>query len=243
MRSGANAQSIEIEVRDWEAGGYAQSYRQTVGGWWDDLEPRLLVRAIGAKAGCRVLDAGAGVGRITSALVRAGCEVVAVDFSFRSLRFLRLRSGFRSRRVLPVTATLADPLPVCDASMDAVASCQVVQHIPTRENRVRAWQHIRAAVRPGAYLAALVYKTWPGEADDGVFEGGIRYHRYTPVDLAAELREGGWEPVRLSAYYRRNWSSRLPPLLPTLLEVAAATLHVADNDAHYLLVIARPRPN
>jgi hypothetical protein len=36
--AGRNAQSVEIGIRDWEAGGYALSYKQAVGSWWDELE-------------------------------------------------------------------------------------------------------------------------------------------------------------------------------------------------------------
>jgi SAM-dependent methyltransferase len=188
----------------------------------------------------RVLDAGCGVGRITFALARAGCRVFGLDFSFRSLRFLRLRSGVAQRQLSVALGTLTDSLPLRDRYMDAVVSCQVIQHIPVREMRIRAWKHLARVVRPNGRLGALVYKSWAGEPDEGLFDKGLFYHRYTPIDLAEELRAGNWTPTRMLAYYRRTWPSGLPSGLPKAIESAAAATHLADDRARYLLVIARP---
>jgi SAM-dependent methyltransferase len=235
-----NAQSVEIGIRDWEAGGYALSYRNAVGGWWDDLERSVLVHSIRPRPGMRVLDAGCGVGRVAFALAQGGCQVFGLDFSFRSLRFLRLRSSLARLEVSAVLGTLTDPLPMGDQCVDAVVSCQVVQHIPKREMRIRAWEHLARVVRPDGRLTALVYKSWAGEQDEGLFDKGLFYHRYTPTELADELRAGNWTPIRMVAYYRHKWSHLVPPGLPKAIENLAAATHIVDHRARYLLVIARP---
>jgi SAM-dependent methyltransferase len=231
------AQALEVRIRDWEAGGFVISYRRTVGLWWDELERALIVGSVWPRAGMCVLDAGSGVGRLTFALAAAGCRVVALDFSMRSLRFLRSRSTF-PRQVATLAATLTDPLPIADESMDAVVSGQVVQHIPSSELRVRAWQHLARVTQRGGRLGAVLYKDWPGEESEGYFDSGLFYHRYTSIDLARELHSAGWEPSQMSAWYRRTWSSKLPPIVPRSIETAAAASHLADHSARYLLVSA-----
>jgi ubiquinone/menaquinone biosynthesis C-methylase UbiE len=232
------AQALEVSIRDWEAGGYASSYRRTVGLWWDELERALIVGSVWPRAGMRVLDAGSGVGRLTFALAAADCQVVALDFSMRSLRFLRIRSKFPPQRIITLAASLTDPLPIADESMDAVVSGQVVQHIPSGELRVRAWQHLARVTQRGGRLGAVLYKDSPGEESEGYFDSGLFFHRYTSVDLARELRSAGWEPSQMSAWYRRMWSSELPTIVPKSIETAAAASHVADHSARYLLVNA-----
>jgi hypothetical protein len=106
--------------------------------------------------------------------------------------------------------------------------------------RIRAWAHLARTVRPNGRLGALVYKSWAGEQDEGLFDKGLFYHRYTPIELADELRAGNWTPIRLVAYYRRTWSPWIHPGLAKAIETASATTHVADDRARYLLVLARP---
>ena len=50
-------------------------------------------------------------------------------------------------------ATHTDPFVLCGGAMDAVVSCQVVQHVPTREARPRVWRHVAYAARSGGRLA------------------------------------------------------------------------------------------
>jgi SAM-dependent methyltransferase len=233
-------QALEIRIRDWEAGGYAISYRATVGAWWDDLECQLLIRAIRPANARLVLDAGSGVGRLTFALARSGYQVAALDFSFRSLRFLRARSSFPAQQTLALVGTLTDPLPIADGSVEAVVSCQVVQHIPTRELRARVWSHLAQAARPGAILATVVYQTQASEPNEGHFDGGLFYHRYDAPELRDELRSGGWDAVRLGTWYRRDWS-KSPAVVSTWIERASAAAHLADKHGRYILATARRR--
>jgi hypothetical protein len=122
--------------------------------------------------------------------------------------------------------------------MDAVVCGQVVQHIPSGDLRIRAWQHLARVTHRGGRLGAVLYKDWPGEESEGYFDSGLFFHRYTSVDLARELRSAGWEPSQMSAWYRRAWSSKLPPIVAKGIETAAAASHLADRNARYLLVSA-----
>jgi hypothetical protein len=51
-----------------------------------------------------------------------------------------------------------------------------------------------------------------------VLTEALFYHRYTPIDLAEELRAGDWTPIR---YYRRRWSPWLPAGRPKAIELHA----------------------
>jgi hypothetical protein len=81
----------EEVIRDLHAARYSADYRRDKGAWWDDLERALIVRGIRSRESLRVVDAGAGVGRLAHALSIAGCSVVALDISLQSLRVLRDR--------------------------------------------------------------------------------------------------------------------------------------------------------
>ena len=72
-------------------------------------------RALERAPGSRVLDLGAGTGKLTATLVSLGAEVIAVDPDLATLT--ELRRALPTVRALPDSAE-AVPLP--DASVDAV---------------------------------------------------------------------------------------------------------------------------
>lgn len=110
------------------------------------LEARRLAFLLAhVSAGDRVLDIGCGDGRFTRALVDAGCEALGIDVAQEPLRRAHARdSGLDLRRVEPDR-----PLPLGDASFDAVWASEVIEHIPD----TASWlSEVRRVLRPGGRL-------------------------------------------------------------------------------------------
>lgn len=89
-------------------------------------EPRVREALAGVR-GCDVLDLGCGTGRHTAWLAAAGARVTAVDFSTGMLAEARRKVS--PARVRFVVHDLHDPLPLGDATFDAVVSGLVLEHL------------------------------------------------------------------------------------------------------------------
>ena len=109
------------------------------------LEEPHVRAALGDVRHLDVLDLGCGTGRHTAWLAAAGARVTAVDFSEEMLE--------RARRKVPDTDVhiiihdLHEPLPVEDASFDALVSGLVLEHI--RDPRA-FFMEAHRVLRPGA---------------------------------------------------------------------------------------------
>ena len=100
-----------------------------------------------------VMDIGAGTGRVTLALARAGVPVIAVDVEARLLEALRHRA-----RHLPVETLIADAreLPPGPPVPLIVVPMLTLQLLGGREGRAAFLRRARARLRPGGLLAAAL---------------------------------------------------------------------------------------
>jgi SAM-dependent methyltransferase len=108
---------------------------------WDELA-----------AGGRVLDVGAGTGRVTLHLARAGCDVTALDHDADLLAVLAERAAHEGLAVRTLLADAAD----FDAGdgYDLVAvPMQTIQLLPERAGFFAC---ARRAVRPGGVVALAI---------------------------------------------------------------------------------------
>ena len=94
----------------------------------------------------RVLDLGAGTGKLTAALARLGAEVTAVEPDPRMLA--QLRAELPSVRSV---AGSAEQIPLPDAGVDAVVAGQAMHWFDLD----RAIPEIARVLRPGGVVAAL----------------------------------------------------------------------------------------
>ncbi|MCW2632869.1 MAG: demethylmenaquinone methyltransferase [Pseudonocardia sp.] len=108
-------------------------------GGQDKLWRRATRRAVGARAGERILDLAAGTGVSTVELERDGAYAVAADISLGMLRAGR-------HRKVPMVAADALSLPFTDAAFDAVTIAFGLRNV----------------IDPGAALAELARVTKPG---------------------------------------------------------------------------------
>ncbi len=151
------------------------------------------------RPGERVADLGAGLGHFACALAAAGCEVVALEASTVAARALRERGcgRFEVRQVDP-----SQPLPLADASVDAVWAGEIVEHVAD----TAAWlSEVRRVLRSGGRL--LLSTPYHGRvktaalallAHERHFDprgGHLRF--YTRRALAELLQDFGFEELEL----------------------------------------------
>jgi ubiquinone/menaquinone biosynthesis C-methylase UbiE len=146
-----------------------------------------LLRAIGSQPpGAVIADLGCSTGFLLEDLrrTRPDAHLIGVDLVDAGLRKAHLQVP--SARLLAADACA---LPIADASVDAVVSANLLEHIP--DDR-RALAEIARVLRPGGY-AAFAVPAGPTTYDYyDRFLGHER--RYRRGELAAKCTEAGLEP-------------------------------------------------
>lgn len=157
--------------------------RATVG------QPIRLLRRAGLRRGSRVLDAGAGGGRLVAALAEAGFAAEGIEPSERGAA-RAAQAGLPVRR-----ARIEDHL---DEDLDAVVLWHVLEHLERPGavlERVLGWLH------PGGLLLAGVPNIDSLQArigGPGWLHLDVPRHRthFSPAGVQALLERSGFEPVR-----------------------------------------------
>ena len=141
------------------------AYGQAWAADYDTLEPRsdtdATVAFVLSRTRGRVIEAGAGTGRVALPLAEAGIEVVAVDASPAMLD--QLRSKITAP--IPVTTVVADLgewVPDNDADVVLIAYSTLV-YLITKERQQRAVSNLAVALRPGGCL--IVHQDGSSRAD------------------------------------------------------------------------------
>jgi demethylmenaquinone methyltransferase/2-methoxy-6-polyprenyl-1,4-benzoquinol methylase len=121
--------------------------------WWR----RMVARAVGARAGERVLDVAAGTGTSSRTFTAAGADCVACDFSLGMLTV-----GARRQRApgLEFVAGDAMRLPFRDAAFDAVTISFGLRNVTGHQ---AALAEFRRVTRPGGRLVVCEFGhlPWP----------------------------------------------------------------------------------
>ncbi len=180
------AQISEIAARDAQVDDYD---RMAFLNLFGKVEIPLTRRALGAQKSDLLLEAGCGTGRMTRQLSPTVRELVAMDFSFESLRVNRRK--LQAENVTNVHLIQGDlcRLPFADGVFDRIVSCQVLEHVPGPEARAAAVTSLGRVLQSGGTLALSAYKhsllTRTFGEKEGMHDGGIPFFRFT----SAELRE------------------------------------------------------
>ena len=120
----------------------------------DRLWRRAVARAVGARAGERVLDLAAGTATSSTAFTTHGARVVGVDFSLGMLRAARPHSG------VDLVAGDALHLPFADASFDCVTASFGLRNVADLDS---ALAELRRVTRAGGRLVVCETSrpVWP----------------------------------------------------------------------------------
>ena len=246
VRAGSlgSEQSDELAVRDQQAAEYDESMPPMA----DSVEAPLGVAALGVRAGDAVAELGAGTGRYTRGYAGKARAVAALDFSMGSLLLLRagLPAALR-QRVLLVQADAGAP-PLRPGAFDRSAAFNMVQHLPTPQQRLEVVRRGAALAKPGGPFVLTAYN-WSlakqrlaalGEGDytrrDGFHESGVFYHNFDQDELRAIFAEAGLRVDRVQGLILGFKGGRLlgPLLAPFNRLVAGSRWCVARS--HYILV-------
>jgi SAM-dependent methyltransferase len=103
----------------------------------------LVMSTLGPGEGRRVLDVGAGTGRFSAALERAGWTVTAMDAAPQMLACVASAAPGATR----VLGRLGEALPFPDAAFDAVVAVRVLKYVPAVAEAIRELARVAA---PGA---------------------------------------------------------------------------------------------
>jgi SAM-dependent methyltransferase len=184
----AQRQQSEMAARDAQVDDYDRMKFLSLFG---RVEIPLTIRMLSPRADDRLLEAGCGTGRMTSSLARTARELVAVDFSFESLR--RNAAKLRNQGIKNVHLVQADlcHLPFMPAVFSRIVSCQVLEHVPGNDARCQAVGELARVGRPGSRLVLSAYKhslfTKMFAHKEGDHDGGIPYYRFDAAELRALL--------------------------------------------------------
>jgi SAM-dependent methyltransferase len=172
---------------------YARMRALEEASWWNagmrDAAARLLGEA-GLPPGGLLLDAGCGSGQ-TMAWFRElwpGWRTIGVDVAMEGLRAARAGWGE------PVLGASVLSVPLPDASVDAVITLDVLQHLPLGGGDGTALAEFRRVLRPGGWLLIRTNaQAWPRIPDDPEFD----FHKYSAKELRQRLAESGFRTHRL----------------------------------------------
>lgn len=179
-----DAQKSEIAARDAQVADYD---RMTFLNVFGKVEIPMTLRALSPESGDRVLEAGCGTGRMTRTLAGHVRELVAIDFSFESLRANQQK--LQAAGVGNVHLVQADlcHLPFASALFDRVVSCQVLEHVPGETARREAVAELARVAKSQAPLALSAYQhsllTLLFGQKEGEHAGGIPFFRFTRAEL------------------------------------------------------------
>ena len=182
------AQRSEIAARDAQVEDYD---RMAFLRWFGKVEIPLTQQALGAQRADCLLEAGCGTGRMTNILANSVRDLVAVDFSFESLRVNQRK--LRAAGVTNVHLAQADlcRLPFADCAFHRIVSCQVLEHVPGPDARAAATASLHRVIKPQGTLVLSAYKhslmTRAFGQKEGMHDGGIPFFRFTRNELRDTL--------------------------------------------------------
>lgn len=135
----------------------------------------------------RVLDLGCGLGNLSIAAARRGCEVVAVDASPTAIEHLSQVSRSAALRLAAVQCDIQQ-FEVRE-TFDAVVAIGLLMFFP-RQVALELLERVQRAVRPGG--CAVVNVLVEGTTFMGMFDDD-RYCLFTPEEVEAAFT--GWTTV------------------------------------------------
>ena len=205
------------------------------------LEEPYVREALGDANGREVLDLGCGTGRHAAWLAAAGARVTAVDFSPGMIEEARRKVSRGGGSVRFIVHDLHEPLPLPDASFDAVVSGLVLEHLrdlrgffaEARRVLRPAGRAAVSAMHPAMFLRGSQARFTDPDSGERVQPGSLP-HRLGDFVMAAlgagfELRGvGEYAPdADFAARYPRAERYVGWPML-VVLELRAATLPAMD---------------
>ena len=230
-------------ICDYEGSSYRTDFWEGQGREYEDLAERIALRKLLPPAGARLLEVGAGFGRLAD-LYEGYREVVLLDYSKSMLRQAQERWG--RGKCIYVAANLY-AMPFVDSLFDTTVTVRVLHHV---QDIPAALREVRRVLRPaGVYVleyankrhlkAVLRYllgrQSWSPFALEPYEFVELNYD-FHPSWMKARLREAGFAIGRELAVssFRLPFLKRLIPPRPLaaldgLLQGPTASLKLAPS--------------
>ena len=173
----------EAQMRDNNAEDYDRHFSER-----HEREVVQTVQIVGSIKGKRVIEYGAGTGRMTEILASQSALYLATDMSLRSL--VRL-----SHKNIPETAGLvwteAAGLRTAPRYFDVAVTFQMIEHMP-RAIRDRFYESTSGTLKENGRFIASVYhqdirRKRKGLPQDGTHPNGIYFHCFEKNEFTVEL--------------------------------------------------------
>ncbi|MFE6331662.1 class I SAM-dependent methyltransferase [Streptomyces sp. NPDC057806] len=215
----------EQELAEVQRAHWQQTYGEHPGMYGEEpSEPAVHAASLFHAAGARdVLELGAGHGRDALYFAREGFSVTATDFSPVGLDQLREAAVAHAvaGRVTTAVHDVREPLPLADASVDAVfAHMLLCMALSTKEIHALV-DEVRRVLRPGGVFMYTVrhtgdahYQVGTGHGDDIWEHGGFAVH-FFPRRLVDDLASG-WRLEEVTAFEEGGLPRRLWRITQTL---------------------------
>ncbi len=208
------------EICDYEGSSYRTDFWEGQGREYEDVAERIALRKLLPPAGARLMEIGAGFGRLVD-LYHGYQQVVLLDYSKSMLRQAQDHLG-RGGKYIYVAADLYG-MPFVDSVFDTTVTVRVLHHV---QNIPAAFQEIQRVLKPGGVYvleyankrhlkAVLRYllgrQSWSPFAPEPCEFVELNYD-FHPAWMNARLRETGFAIERELAV-----SSFRLPLLKRLI--------------------------
>jgi 2-polyprenyl-3-methyl-5-hydroxy-6-metoxy-1,4-benzoquinol methylase len=188
---------LERTGRDAGAASYLERLRAR-GRFRLRAEDLTLYRHVAPHPEEHVLDAGCGVGRHALVFAARVRRITGVDFSEKALRVLRREAERRQLRNVDVQVADVCDLPDDLGPFDTVFSSEVLQHVPSVAERLKAMRGFHRVLRPGGRCVVNVLCRHVRQAKDGLWSDDGGYcHYFTPADLRGLFEEAGFTRVSI----------------------------------------------
>jgi SAM-dependent methyltransferase len=165
-------------------------------GWTTAEEQDQFVAWLGVGPGARVLDVACGAGGPARRLAqRTGCGVLGIDIHEQGIaraRDLAAQEGLADR-VAFEHIDANRPLPLPDASFDAVVCIDAVNHLPDRPRALAEWARV---LKPGGRVLFTDPITVTGPLSNGeiAIRSSIAFFLFVPPGYDEQvLRDAGFE--------------------------------------------------
>jgi SAM-dependent methyltransferase/uncharacterized protein YbaR (Trm112 family) len=231
-------------ICDYEDSAYRTDFWEGQGREYEDLAERLALGKLLPPAGARLMEIGAGFGRLAD-LYDGYQQVVLLDYSKFMLRQAQEQWG-REGKYIYVAANLYG-MPFIDSLFDTAVTVRVLHHV---QNIPAAFQEIQRVLKPGGFYvleyankrhlkAILRYllgrQSWSPFAREPYEFAELNYNFY-PAWMNARLTEAGFAIGRELAvssfrlpFLKRLISARPLAALDGLLQGPTASLKLAPS--------------
>jgi len=207
----------EQSERDLQAERYDAHFSE----WANSVELSALLKESSAVFGKTILDLACGTGRITTSLLPRARGILASDLSQESLAVFSKKLGPGVN--IGLVWADATQLRIAPESVDLAISTQLLEHIPSADQRAQFLEGVHSALRAdGVFLLTVYYysvlRRLLGRRQEGYHAGGIFYRRFTREDVRRDFsglfRIGKLQPIQIDLRLFRgsipilNWVAR-----------------------------------